>query len=206
MDHARRNSKLWLVLAAWLALLGAGFGKLFIYANTPGESSRPASGRWPAETRLTRDPKTATLVVFAHPRCPCSVATVGELERLMPHIREKVKTIVAFYQPKERSRAWVEAGLWKKAESIPDTEVVADEDEPKRTDSARKHRARFSFTRLKGRWCLKAESRLSGVIWAITWGGTRFWPSWTREMCSSDQPGFRARLCSGARSKSLRER
>jgi hypothetical protein len=119
--------KLFLFLAAWGVLLGGGFWRLLGYANTPGESAQ-ASVRWPVVTSLTRDLAQPTLVVFAHPHCPCSEATVGELERLMPKLFGKVKSLVVFYQPKSKSEAWVTEALWKKAQAIPGVQTVLDQD------------------------------------------------------------------------------
>lgn len=122
----RSNLVRFLLLVGWFVLVGGGFWKLFVYANTPGVQAM-AAPMWPSATSLERDPNLATLVIFAHPHCPCSEASLGELERLMPHIRDKVKNLVVFYKPKSRSESWVEEALWKKAQEIPGVQTVLDE-------------------------------------------------------------------------------
>jgi len=116
-----------LPLFLWISLLGGGFWQLFVYSNTPGAQAQ-ASHQWPGDSGLSRNPASPTLVLFAHPHCPCSQASIGELERLMPHIKDKVKSYVVFFKPRTQSEAWVKEILWEKARSIPGVQVVLDED------------------------------------------------------------------------------
>jgi hypothetical protein len=113
------------ILIVWGLLVAGGFWGLFIYANTPGVAA-VAPPHWPSNSALSRDAKLPTLVLFAHPRCPCSEATIGELERLMPHIYGKFKTDVVFFQPSGKSDAWVKQDLWKKTQAIPGVDLVLD--------------------------------------------------------------------------------
>jgi hypothetical protein len=115
-----------LFISVWIALVLAGFWRLLDYSGTPGEAARTQL-RWPAASSLVRS-NSSTLVIFAHPHCPCSRATVGELERLMPHIHGKVAPRVVFFKPKDKSESWVKGALWKKAEAIPGVQTVLDED------------------------------------------------------------------------------
>lgn len=114
-----------LLLAVWSALLGGGFWRLFMYANTPGAAAF-AHPQWPADTLLSRGKKIPTLLVFAHPHCPCSEASIGELERLIPHIKGKVKVFVVFFKPNNQSNDWAKERLWEKAQVIPEVNLVLD--------------------------------------------------------------------------------
>ncbi|MEW6055489.1 MAG: hypothetical protein AB1540_02660 [Bdellovibrionota bacterium] len=113
---------------AWLSLVGMGFWQLFLYSNTPGDAALPLQKVWPAKTQLVRDSDKANLVIFAHPHCPCSKATVGELERLIPHIQGKVKSLVVFFKPKAKDEAWVKSDLWQKAQGLSEVQAIVDED------------------------------------------------------------------------------
>lgn len=113
-------------LVLWALLLGLGFWKLTSYANTPGDVGNDRI-LWPKETSLAHKKKSPTLVVFLHPHCPCSRATLSELERLMPHIHEKIESFVVFFKPPTKSEAWVKEGLWKKASAIPNVNVSIDD-------------------------------------------------------------------------------
>lgn len=66
------------------------------------------------------------LILFAHPYCPCSKASIAELERLMPRLKDKTDVQVVFVQPPGRSLEWVKNDLWEKAKSIYGVKVISD--------------------------------------------------------------------------------
>ncbi|MBI3541784.1 MAG: RedB protein, partial [Deltaproteobacteria bacterium] len=105
----------------------AGLKTLGDYANTPGPSVRaPAS--WPSRAALApdRDGKP-TLVLFLHPKCPCSAASVGELDELLARIGGARATVHAvFVQPKGWSDAEVRGRLWKQVGAIPGVQRTID--------------------------------------------------------------------------------
>ena len=101
-----------LIFAFWLLLVGIGFSKLLIYSNTPGQAAI-STLNWPTNSHVVRDSELATLLIFGHPKCPCSKASVGELERLMPHIVGKIKAFVVFVKPKGVLNDWAMEDLWK---------------------------------------------------------------------------------------------
>lgn len=84
--------------AAWLLLAGFGFSSLWSYASAPGvAASAPTS--WPLGTCVARDPDRATLVMLAHPRCPCTRASLRELDLLMAQCAGELSAHVVFYRP-----------------------------------------------------------------------------------------------------------
>jgi hypothetical protein len=68
------------------------------------------------------------LVMFAHPRCPCTRASLAQLEQLAGLPNNRFKAVVVFYQPKDASRDWSDSGLVKEAKSIRGVEVISDAD------------------------------------------------------------------------------
>jgi hypothetical protein len=74
-----------IVVTAWLALVVA-----LIAATERRDAAPGAMGeqprRWPAATRLALADDGLTLVLLLHPQCPCSVASVEELERLLADV------------------------------------------------------------------------------------------------------------------------
>ena len=115
-----------LVSGLWGLLLCSGFWRLFVYSNTPGEAAQ-ASQVFPVESRLARESNRPTLLIFGHPKCPCSVASVAELEKLMPSIQGKMKSYVVFVKPSGKSEDWAKEDLWKQAQAIPNVQVVLDD-------------------------------------------------------------------------------
>jgi len=86
-----------LAVAAWVAAVGGGFAALAGYQASPGAAaaSEPV---WPAGTALAA-PGGPTLLVFLHPECACSRATLGELDRLLVFFRGRVDVRLVFSAP-----------------------------------------------------------------------------------------------------------
>ncbi|WP_224249247.1 thioredoxin domain-containing protein [Hyalangium gracile] len=117
------------VLAAtgvlWLAAVLGGMTALARYSTTPGEPPE-APSRWPADSALRPTPGRFLLVMLAHPRCPCSRASMGELEAVMARAGGRVDAYVLFLRPEGEGADWKQGELWRRAASIPG--VTAQED------------------------------------------------------------------------------
>ena len=111
----------------WLAGVGMGSKFLWDYQTTPGEPGSPPR-RWPAGSRLERLPGRATLLLLAHPQCPCSRATVAELSDLVGQVGARATVHVLMYKPREFPDGWERTDLWTSAARIPGVSVHADED------------------------------------------------------------------------------
>lgn len=108
-------------------LIIQGLFLLIQYETTPGDiGATPAA--WPEDSFLAPSEELPTLVLFAHPRCPCTRATVGELDLLMTHSQGKVATHVMFFTPDNAPDDWSLTDLWQAAERIPGVVVHRDID------------------------------------------------------------------------------
>jgi hypothetical protein len=123
---AQRRSVLLLAVAIWLSAVVGGLALLGRKANTPGKASI-APSQWPVATTVRLDSGRATLVMFLHPNCPCSRATIEELNGLMAHCNGKITIYALFLKPKGVSDAWVHTDLWRSAEAIPGVHALSDE-------------------------------------------------------------------------------
>jgi hypothetical protein len=116
-----------LLCALWLFAACAGGWGLLNYENTPtGAAETPL--QWPPESRITRQQDRPTLLMFAHPHCPCTRASIGELNRLLTLCRSPLAMHVLFIQPKGVAPDWTETSLRKSVEAIPGVEVQLDPD------------------------------------------------------------------------------
>jgi hypothetical protein len=82
--------KLSLVLCTAAVLLGSA--ALIAYSELvsfSGTASPPEVGpeQWPRDSKLERVPGQRSLVIFAHPRCACTDATLAEISRLLTVVR-----------------------------------------------------------------------------------------------------------------------
>jgi hypothetical protein len=99
---------------------------LFHYENKPGRIGA-LSQTWPA-TQIERSSDRPTLVMLAHPRCPCTSASVGELAHIMARLEGRVAAYVLFVKPQGAGRDWDNTDLRRSAEAIPGVKVILDPD------------------------------------------------------------------------------
>ena len=123
---SQTSSKVLFVSALWLAAICFGSFALLRYQNRPGETNTALSG-WPAQTKLPLNANLPTLILFAHPHCPCTRATLGELALLVARCSKKVATTVIFTKPADVDDNWVETDLSRSAEAIPGVTVLRDD-------------------------------------------------------------------------------
>ena len=97
------------------------------YEGTAGATGTvPRS--WPAEAKVALDPDRPTLLMFAHPQCPCTEATIGELNRLLVRCGGRATVRVLFFAPEHAAEDWTQTDLWKSAAAIPGVSVQIDRD------------------------------------------------------------------------------
>jgi hypothetical protein len=108
-----------------VAALTVGLSGLWKYESTPGT---PACSplHWPADTHVARALGLPTLVLLAHPRCPCSRATIGELSNLMTECQGRLTATVLVLRPTQVPDGWERTDLWNTAAAIPGVSVVSD--------------------------------------------------------------------------------
>jgi hypothetical protein len=106
----------------WLALLGGGTAWMMQYGSTAGSSDQ-APVEWPVASQLRRVPGKATLMMFAHPKCPCTRASMEELAALMAESPGEVTAQVVFFKPENAGDDWPRTALWRTAAAIPGVTV-----------------------------------------------------------------------------------
>jgi hypothetical protein len=112
-------------LATWLLTIGTGLGMLWAYADTPGPPAT-AKAMWPAGASFTRDTRGPVLVLFLHPQCPCSRATIGELARLLAGAPAPAAIYALVYRPADAEAGWERTDLWDSAAAMQGVHVMTD--------------------------------------------------------------------------------
>ena len=121
----RRHAVVAAALAVWLPTVAYGMSVLWRYSTTPGHPASPPV-TWPLRISTERKPGMATLLMFAHPQCGCSKASLGELAIIMAHAHETVSAIVFFYVPRNQPLSWAHTDLWDTAKTIPGITAIED--------------------------------------------------------------------------------
>lgn len=109
----------------WVMIVVGGMGSLAHYAAKSGSQS-DAPEQWPSQSCIPLAVDTATLVMFVHPRCPCSKASLGELAKLMSRHPGHLGAHIVFLNPEVTQEDWSRTGLWREAEAIPGVVVRQD--------------------------------------------------------------------------------
>ena len=111
----------------WLCAAGWGMMRLSGFEQAAGAEGRPPA-RWPLGGAVALDAARPTLVMLAHPRCPCTRASLAELNRLMALCPRRASVVVLFLEPRGCSERWGRTDLWDAAAAIPGVRVAADRD------------------------------------------------------------------------------
>jgi hypothetical protein len=112
--------------AVWLSAAIAGTRILMTYESTPGAAGETPS-TWPTNSTIPFHRGQPVLVMFAHPQCPCTRASIEELNRLMTRC-ENLAVRVLFTKPSSKSTDWTQSASWKNAEAISGVKVLVDPD------------------------------------------------------------------------------
>lgn len=114
-----------MAVALWGFAIAAGFHVLVEYELRAGpEAAAPT--QWPADVGISFDPLRSNLVMFAHPQCPCSRASMAELAAIMTRCPQELRAVVCFFAPDDEASEWTRSALWRTAQAIPGVEVIAD--------------------------------------------------------------------------------
>ena len=93
------------LLTIWGLAVGVGMLLLGDYASRPGVAAS-APAQWPAVSLIHRDDRRPTLLIFLHPCCPCSRASVRELASIANDCGDRVSVHAVLLQPGEGRQPW----------------------------------------------------------------------------------------------------
>jgi hypothetical protein len=111
----------------WIIAVGVGMWSLMAFDTTPGGSGL-TSATWPSGTSTTFQAGRTNLVIFAHPNCPCTRASLGELGEIMVRSKGLISARVLFYQPTKRPADWDKDDLSSLARALPQVTIHDDID------------------------------------------------------------------------------
>lgn len=117
-----------LLSAAWLSATVAGMTVLWNHEARPGMAAK-APERWPEGSLFENSSSQTTMLVWIHPHCPCSRATIRELERLLVHFPKKVDCRVVLTRPPNCNDDFVETELTNTVRKLSQVTVVVDDDQ-----------------------------------------------------------------------------
>lgn len=116
-----------LLIPTWVGIIVHCQAWLLGYGLAPGEVHRPAS-------IIHKDGKLASgresrprLILALHPRCPCSRATLSELEKILSERPGVGEVTILMYKPALESDEWMSGSIWERCRAI-ECRIVVDTD------------------------------------------------------------------------------
>jgi hypothetical protein len=110
----------------WLGTVALGQREMMNYDFTPAPLATPPA-KWPRSSTIPRTDGLPTVVLVAHPKCPCTRASIEELARLMARLHNRATAAVVFVRPHGFSEGAERTALWSSAARIPGVTVVSDD-------------------------------------------------------------------------------
>ena len=121
-----KNLLLMSVTLLWLLLAAFAMTRLWQFEGTAGKTGHPPA-QWARSTAIALDPAKPTLIMLVHPQCPCSRASLTELNHLAALCPNQAAISVLFLKPAGYTQAWADTDLWRQAAAIPGVTVQADD-------------------------------------------------------------------------------
>ena len=114
-----------LALGAWLCCCAAATAWVTIYSHTPNDAGA-AQPKLADGGLIQLDQARPTVVMFVHPRCPCTQASVEGLARLQRKFQDRFALRVVFNVPRGMAPDWHQSTLWDSVGRLPDCERLVD--------------------------------------------------------------------------------
>lgn len=111
----------------WVIGVALGLRAMWGYENQAGSAATPPAHLVSRGSDSLSESRP-TLLLLAHPRCPCTSASIEELARVVASAHGGLDARVYFYKPVGAPDAWAKTALWRHAASIPGVQVLVDED------------------------------------------------------------------------------
>jgi hypothetical protein len=122
-----RSGVLATLIGLWI--LGAILGMVALWRFESTAGAAPANpATWPVTASIRPQPSRATMVLFAHPKCPCTRASLENISALAREFATTTDAHVVFLQPTREGHDWSNTELCATATRDPHLNVTFDSD------------------------------------------------------------------------------
>lgn len=115
------------VVGIWAAGVIAGLAGLGLYSAIPADAGT-APLTWPLAAHESQKPSKRTLVMFLHPHCPCSHASLSELTEITDRTHGMLEVHVYVVLPPGVSPDWASGEMALLAAKNPRARIIVDLD------------------------------------------------------------------------------
>jgi hypothetical protein len=113
-------------IAGWATLVLCGELYLWRFQLTAGATGETLK-HWPKESNIRRQDGLFTLLLFLHPKCPCSQASFDSAAQVAARAQGKLNLFLVFVKPAGSHSDWEKTDLWKQGKATPGCTVLTDE-------------------------------------------------------------------------------
>jgi len=122
-----RSKKLIVFIVVWFIVVLCGMSLMVGYSNTPGEKSSPPNILL-KEAPISFNDNNYQLLMFIHPKCPCTRSSIRELTRLITSCPENITVTFFCFDPSDQNDNWLNTAIVKSAQAIPNSIIISDVD------------------------------------------------------------------------------
>lgn len=117
-------SPIYIITSLWCLIVISGMCTMMSYSNRGGNNGAPPSNN-PNAINASQQNESNTLLLFLHPKCSCSLATVREMSRIIAYASRPIDIHIVFapisiYQDVSETKIWSHASL------LPSVNIVVD--------------------------------------------------------------------------------
>ena len=124
VSKSRKFNSTYVTVAVWLLTVGSGVAALWGYSFRSCNADS-AVGVWPSDSEVVRDRSCSTLIVFVHPQCSCTRATVSQLATVRRNCSVPYKLVVVMLQP-EKGLPWRDTPMQSDIARLKPVQLVDD--------------------------------------------------------------------------------
>lgn len=114
-----------LCVLVWGLAIAFGMQRIWAYAGTPGSSS-VAPGDWRGSHLVNPRSGRYTLIMFIHPHCTCTQASLAELQEVSNRFADTLSVWVLVHQPPGAGADWESTPNVERARKMRNVKVAID--------------------------------------------------------------------------------
>ncbi|MES1147283.1 MAG: hypothetical protein ABUL49_00870 [bacterium] len=110
-----------LLVPGWIMAVGAGLWTFYSYANTPGKPAQAAT------TAATAEQVRPHAVMYIHPKCPCTTASLESYHLLVDKLYKTCDFSIVCVVPPGAEKGFADSSNWSTAKAMPHVTATLDQ-------------------------------------------------------------------------------
>lgn len=115
------------LIIVWLVVVTGATIVQFRYETTPAQVLA-APERWPVLPELKLEPGHAVVLMALHPRCPCSAASIEQLQECVRSMDNRIDLIILESMPAGAKPEWTDSALCRQIKALSRAKLIIDTD------------------------------------------------------------------------------